>query len=392
MASNVDGQKQLTGSSVTGDASLHQPVGLTPAIHAASVMAGVLGGAQTANVQNGLPVQYGLGNDPLTHFLARMSRHQLHEIMSELKSLATQNKELSKQFLQEIPQLPKALFQAQIMLGMVTPQMMQMAKSQQASSSLSQSSSHLTEPFAQPDPMIVVSRPSSLPVNIPPNPTILQESTATLQNFPQYQHTSQPPVRSFARGHQSGVATHPTMISQPPSGSSNVGTQPLVTSVGLMSQAQSPFMPQHPRPPVMQTSVQHLPLTHSHHMPQAAAPETLRNEIRGADHAGHLAEFSHTAKLRKLDDGTSVPGMVNNDLPVYSAPLQVAPGGPSGGYNAASSSIQQPENEVQQQLTPDVESALLQQVLQLTPEQLSSLPLDQQQQVIQLQKMLSAGK
>lgn len=48
-------------------------------------MAGVLGGAQTANVQNGLPVQYGLGNDPLTHYLARMSRHQLHEIMSELK-------------------------------------------------------------------------------------------------------------------------------------------------------------------------------------------------------------------------------------------------------------------------------------------------------------------
>ncbi|GJN28589.1 hypothetical protein PR202_gb16788 [Eleusine coracana subsp. coracana] len=378
MASNVDGQKQLTGSSVTGDASLHQPVGLTPAIHAASVMAGVLGGAQTANVQNGLPVQYGLGNDPLTHFLARMSRHQLHEIMSELKS-------------NFLVSLFGCIMQAQIMLGMVTPQMMQMAKSQQPSSSLSQSSSHLTEPFAQPDPMIVVSRPSSLPVNIPPNPTILQESTATLQNFPQYQHTSQPPVRSFAHGHQSGVATHPTMTSQPLSGSSNVGTQPLVTSVGLMSQAQSPFMPQHPRPPVMQTSVQHLPLTHSRHMPQAAAPETLRNEIRGADHAGHLAEFAHPAKLRKLDDGTSVPGMVNNDLPVYSAPLQVAPGGPSGGYNAASSSIQQPENEVQQ-LTPDVESALLQQVLQLTPEQLSSLPLDQQQQVIQLQKMLSAGK
>jgi cleavage stimulation factor subunit 2 len=44
------------------------------------------------------------------------------------------------------------------------------------------------------------------------------------------------------------------------------------------------------------------------------------------------------------------------------------------------------------QLTPDDESALLQQVLQLTPEQLSSLPLEQQQQVIQLQKMLSAGK
>ncbi|URE49511.1 hypothetical protein MUK42_14296 [Musa troglodytarum] len=43
-------------------------------------------------------------------------------------------------------------------------------------------------------------------------------------------------------------------------------------------------------------------------------------------------------------------------------------------------------------LPPEVESALLQQVLSLTPEQLSSLPLEQQQQVLQLQQMLSASK
>ncbi|XP_031113072.1 putative late blight resistance protein homolog R1A-3 [Ipomoea triloba] len=40
------------------------------------------------------------------------------------------------------------------------------------------------------------------------------------------------------------------------------------------------------------------------------------------------------------------------------------------------------------QITPDVESALLQQVMSLTPEQLSSLPPDQRQQVLQLQRML----
>ncbi|KAI5418025.1 hypothetical protein KIW84_042605 [Lathyrus oleraceus] len=40
------------------------------------------------------------------------------------------------------------------------------------------------------------------------------------------------------------------------------------------------------------------------------------------------------------------------------------------------------------QLPSDVESVLLQQVLNLTPEQLSSLPPDQQQQVIQLQQAL----
>jgi cleavage stimulation factor subunit 2 len=82
----------------------------------------------------------------------------------------------------------------------------------------------------------------------------------------------------------------------------------------------------------------------------ATAPETLTNEIRGADHVSHMAEFAHPAKLRKLDDGTSVPGMVTNNLPGYSAPLQVPPTGPSGGYNTASASIQQPKNEVQQVL------------------------------------------
>ncbi|CAO2147963.1 unnamed protein product [Urochloa humidicola] len=390
MASSADNQKQLAGTNVGGDTSLHQPVGLPPAIHAASVMAGVLGGAQTANVQNGLPVQYGLGNDPLTHYLARISRHQLHEIMAELKALTTQNKELSKKLLQGIPQLPKVLFQAQIMLGMVTPQMMQMAKNQQPSSSLAQSSSHLNEPFPQPDAMIpVVSRASSLPANIPPNPTVLHEQAATLHNFPQY--SSQPPVKMFPHGHQSGLTTHPAMLSQPLGGSSSVPTQPPVASVGLMSQIQAPVMPQHPRPPVMPTGVQQVALTHPHLPQVAAAPETLPNEIRMADQAGRLVEFAHPSKLRKLEDGTSVPGMVNSSHPFYAAPpLAGGLSGPPGSYSAAPVSSQQPGNEAQ--LTPDVESALLQQVLQLTPEQLSSLPPEQQQQVIELQKMLSAGK
>ncbi|KAF8731007.1 hypothetical protein HU200_016887 [Digitaria exilis] len=347
------GQKQLAATSV-GDASLHQPVGLPSAIHAASVMAGVLGGAQTANVQNGLPVQYGLGNDPLTHYLARMSRHQLHEIMAELKGLTTRNKELSKKLLEGIPHLPKALFQ------------MQMAKNQQPSSSLAQSSTHLNEQ-----------------ANMPPNPTVLPEQTATLHTFPPYQHSSQPPVKVFPHGHQSGLATHPPILSQPLGGSSSVPTQPLVASVGFMSHIQPPFMPQHPRPPVMPTSVQQLQV--------AAGVETLPGEIRMADQASHLAEFAHPSKLRKLEDGTSVPGMVNSSHLAYAAPPQaVGPDGPSGSYSAGAVSSQQPGSEAQ--LTPDIESALLQQVLQLTPEQLSSLPPEQQQQVIELQKMLSAGK
>ncbi|KAL5204444.1 hypothetical protein ABZP36_009315 [Zizania latifolia] len=394
MVSSVDAQKQSAGTSAVGDTSLHQPVGLPSAIHAASVMAGILGGAQTANVQNGLPVQYGLGNDPLTHYLARMSRHQLYEIMSELKSVSTQNKELANKLLQGIPQLPKALFQAQIMLGMVTPQMMQMAKNQQPSSSLAQSSSQISEPFPQPDPTIpIIPRPSSsLPTNMPPNPNVLQDPTAQLHNFPQYQHSSQPPVKIFPHGSQSGLVTHAPMVSQPFGASSTVLSQPLATSGGLTSQAQPPFILHHPRPPTMPASIQQLPLTHPHHPQVPAEPDIPQKEMRFPDQTSHLAELAHPPKLRKLEDCTSTPGTVNNNPAVYSAPSQgVVPGGPLGSYNSGAVSLQLPKNEVPQ-LAPEVESALLEQVMQLTPEQLSSLPIEQRQQVLQLQKMLSASK
>jgi len=144
---------------------------------------------------------------------------------------------------------------------------MQMAKSQQPLGSLAQSSSHLNEPYPQQDAMIpVFSRPSSLPTNIPqPNPTILQEQTAALHSFPQHQHASQPQVKMFPHGQKSGIAAQSPMLHQPLGGSSSVPTQPLVTSVGLISQVQPPFVPQHPGPPpVMPTSVQQLPLTHPH--------------------------------------------------------------------------------------------------------------------------------
>jgi cleavage stimulation factor subunit 2 len=177
--------------------------------------------------------------------------------------------------------------QAQIMLGMVTPQMvcscfaselgvpdifldsintnvglfklqMQMAKNQQPSSSLAQSS-HLNESFPQPDALI-----PALPIP-PQNPNALQEPP--LHNFPQYQHTSQPPLKMFPHGHQSGVMAHPPILSQPFGTSSSVPTQPLATSVGLISQVQPPFLPAHPRLPVMPTNVQQLPLTNPH-LPQ----------------------------------------------------------------------------------------------------------------------------
>ena len=75
-------------------------------------MKAALGGAQSGipSNQNGLQSQSALAHDPLTLHLAKMSRSQLNEIISELKGMATRNKELACQLLLSWPKLPKALF------------------------------------------------------------------------------------------------------------------------------------------------------------------------------------------------------------------------------------------------------------------------------------------
>ncbi|KAJ6799287.1 basic salivary proline-rich protein 4-like [Iris pallida] len=53
--------------------------------------------------------------------ITSMSKSQLYEIMSQMKMLIEQNHQQARQILVDNPQLTKALFQAQIMLGMVKP-------------------------------------------------------------------------------------------------------------------------------------------------------------------------------------------------------------------------------------------------------------------------------
>lgn len=82
-----DPQKQVGGPAVHGEAVQHQPIGLHIAITAATVMTAALGGAQFGiqSNQNSLQSQSALAHDPLTLHLAKMSRSQLTEMISELK-------------------------------------------------------------------------------------------------------------------------------------------------------------------------------------------------------------------------------------------------------------------------------------------------------------------
>ncbi|GJX82818.1 cleavage stimulating factor 64 [Tanacetum coccineum] len=83
-----------------------------------------------------------------------------------------------------------------------------------------------------------------------------------------------------------------------------------------------------------------------------------------ASFVNDIDQIGHPSKLLKMEDAVPLSG---NPIP-----------------KAAAVDTQKQNHE----LPPGIDSDLLQQVLNLTPEQLSSLPPDQQQQVIQLQQML----
>ncbi|KAG4187331.1 hypothetical protein ERO13_A08G094762v2 [Gossypium hirsutum] len=62
-----------------------------------------------------------IGGEGLPASFAGMSKNQLYEIMSQMKTLIEQNQQQAKEILIQNPLLTKALFQAQIMVGMVKP-------------------------------------------------------------------------------------------------------------------------------------------------------------------------------------------------------------------------------------------------------------------------------
>ncbi|XP_023550987.1 cleavage stimulating factor 64 [Cucurbita pepo subsp. pepo] len=412
------------GPTAHGESSQLQPIGLHIAITAAAVMAGALGGAQAASNQNILQSTT-MPNDPLTLHLAKLSRSQLTEAMSGLKVMATQNKDLARQLLLARPQLSKALFQSQIMLGMVTPQVLQ-------NPNLRQPSTHPQLPLHD----IQQGQSSSLQIQpgLPPlAPNRMQtgfvpkketQVSLTPQNplAPhQFSASQRPPLQSQI---QPSLALQGTLTGIP--GGSLLPSVSLPGSMSVRQQVQVPTsasLKQHMRPPSQQYSG-HGGAVIPGHNAQIANPEAKpsllpRPSLPDADFqpgssaaygasqiVGSDADRSSQVPLgvdgkRKIPHGFS--GTTNR--PVKHIKLEDGKGSPfsAGGLSASvgnngarqlgiASDPNLPGIQISEKPTSmlphDVESALLQQVLNLTPEQLNSLPLEQRQQVIQLQQAL----
>lgn len=451
LAANVDSQKQLAGPAIHGESVHHQPIGLHIAITAAAVMAGALGGVQagTQSNQNGLHSQSALANDPLTLRLAKMSRSQLNEIMSELKVMSTQNKELARQLLLARPQLPKAVFQAQIMLGMVTPQVLQMPNIRQASG-------HPTQPplrdSQQGQPPAVQTLPGLPPLaqnkmqsglmpkvqenqasTVPQNPLVLNQfSSAPQPRIQLPQHLNNHIIQQASVLGQSAVSTLPLVL---PISLSSLSSRPQIqgaNSSSLNQQMQphllqrsgqvgasnlgNSFQMVNPNTTAQSSILSHPPLSDagfqagpsiSSGIPQAINKDDDRstqvpdsgtraqrskayiNTASGSMVQDSLESINRPPKLMKLDDGrgSSFPARgLNASNTTGSGLSQVFGVGPLP-VNLVPKAEAEKQNS-QFQLPAEVESVLLQQVLNLTPEQLSSLPPEQQQQVIQLQQVL----
>jgi cleavage stimulation factor subunit 2 len=424
MAGNTDSQKQIGGPAVNLDSGLNQPFGIPVAMAAAAVMAGALGGAQSTTnsftENNGFQSQPPVvGSDLLTLHMAKMSRNQLNEILSDIKVMATQNKEQARQILLSTPQLPKAIFQAQIMLGMVSPQMLQMPNIRQASAPVAPA-------------LLPASQPGQLPgvQNFIGRPPVTQNKAHFLSNQQPQAGPSNPMVHNQNSGpshfsHQPPRSQNP-VLQQAPGPSVSVRPPPMHSqkSENLTVRQPSSVPAQQPnisnRPPSKDQRFQ--PSTSMNKNPERIPPVSNNNPTwpRIVDSSQTVplvipkkenarVDSSQTVPLlipkkenTRADSGQTVPLLIpkkeninrENPDPIIHRPskmvkLEDGKIGSTSSHPSTSQPASAPNTEKQvTQLAPDVEAALLEQVRNLTPEQLSSLPPEQKQQVIMLQQML----
>ncbi|KAL5751332.1 hypothetical protein ACOSP7_025935 [Xanthoceras sorbifolium] len=373
---------------------------------------------------------------------AGMSKNQLYDIMSQMKTLIEQNQQQARQILIQNPLLTKALFQAQIMLGMVKPP-------QVIPSIQPPATQHAQQP-AQPLQQTNVQATHSLPSQVglqdqtnasqtqssvrkqhPNQPTMSISSASTpavnLQSQPMHSHPLQmpqmpqqpkgplnPQATPMSLPQSSQLSNMPPLshhsASQPPSlHQSQMPSQlqqPL-QSTGLPHMPLQPPLPPQPRPSQMppfhhqyppqmgpNMGYQHpgaqqhpsQPVFHSGTKPPAnmgpsfpqgqPPPQSLYQA--GGSHLG--TDFGNqVGSSMQVDRGSWMSGPPDNST-ITQHP------GPSPVVHGQMGPGNQPPRPTA--LSPEMEKALLQQVMSLTPEQINLLPPEQRNQVLQLQQIL----
>lgn len=318
-----------------------------------------------------------------------------------------QNQQQARQVLVANPQLTKALFQAQIMLGMVrapavSPAMVTTQQPQQQ-----QQQQQQPRPPVPSAPTNLMQQPP-----LPPQPRPLQPLGVPGQ-LPQpmnYQTQQiQQPLPQVPYQHPGGMMQQSTAMSYLPQGVPPPPNQPPPQSQYQMLQ-QNPRMDGTSGPPSIASETV---LPTGPVMGPGGIPQMGRNmnmpQLGGIGPGGlpmnqPVPPPSVPSGMHGLVMGAGQPAQA--PVPASSGlPLGASVGSdprPSYGNQEPSAPAMQPhpygqmpmQGQVAQQQPPQMggeleqQKALLQQVLSLTPEQINSLPPDQRQQVFQLQQAL----
>ncbi|MCL7032528.1 hypothetical protein MKW94_001277 [Papaver nudicaule] len=370
-----------------------------------------------------------LSGDGFSPNLAGMSKNQLYEIMSQMKTLIEQNQQQARQILVENPALTKALFQAQIMLGMVKPPNVMPSIQQTTSQPPKQSvqSSQLNPSVSQS----LLDQPSASQNHIPARKQQPKQSFALPQVSTQTMQAHSLQSLQQPKGHPSGQMSSmsfPSQIHHSNSGPPHqlpslqpqqvpvVSSQPQHTlhTSGISHLPPQPPLPSQPRPPSMQpyqhqgysqmgshmgyqpTGVSQPHLSQSSYnsgnkpsgsigssFPQGQPPLPSHPPPQSLYQGGgnmHLGPGYSTNSSMQVDNrppSWMPPGLQDNSAGGLQLPGPPMTGGQMGNQGP------RPPN-----LTEDMEKALLQQVMSLSQEQINLLPPEQRHQVLQLQQML----
>uniref|UniRef100_A0A0D9WIK6 Transcription termination and cleavage factor C-terminal domain-containing protein n=1 Tax=Leersia perrieri TaxID=77586 RepID=A0A0D9WIK6_9ORYZ len=367
--------------------------------------------------------------------ISAMSRPEMYDLMSQMKGMIDLDQERVRRMLVDNPDVTRALFRAQIVLGMVkTPKSAQSSDMAQptAVQAIPSSSvkSTVQDHASFPQPHLPASQqnmqpsgpfssgPSHLASSLDlPTMSANPQQPAQAKGYPihqmpptsttqtsQHQNVTQPPQ---APSQYSNVPSHmPIVHSQP--------QQPLQIP-GMFNQQLQPPLPQLPRPPNMQpfahqmhpqvpssfglshtNAPQHIlqqSMFHPGGNPQTSfltgqpplpnQPPPLPNQPPPQLYQGSSHAASHYNPQSMQIDRSTPWGRGNTEASGSHFPgLPGLPGQMSQGIGGIHSA--RPEGS----LTPDMEKMLVQQVLSMSPDQINMLPPEQRQQVLQLRDML----
>ncbi|XP_047338957.1 vegetative cell wall protein gp1 [Impatiens glandulifera] len=373
-----------------------------------------------------------MSTESITPNIAGMSKNQLYEIMCQMQALIDQNEPQARQILVQNPGLTKALFQAQIMLGMVRPS--QPAPNAQPAASAQQPPQSVV-PAQQPNTQATQPEQSHQTVSslAPPLarkqqhfPSMIPSSSTNvppaLQSPPSLQNHPLQPVQPM--GHLSAQTTHiPPLPSIPP----HIGSQalplqpPMPTGPTQLQQPMQtsgfPHMPlQPPLPPQQRPQQPSMPaFSHQHHsqmglnvgFPHSGAPPQMHHSqpvyhpsIKPSPNMGPSFQQAPLPSQSPYQMGNShgvgeFSSQLGGGAPINQErgptawmpenPMPTLFQGPPPPLGPGSSS--QPARPPSS-ITPEMEKALLQQVMNLTQDQINHLPPEQRNQVLQLQQML----